>query len=200
MRSEAQVICQLANLVLGDKPVDWKALTEAKQVRQLIAQAIPGWQEIATIDDTKQEFTISGRVFHQPAFNTPSGKAIMHVTPIPEYNEQALRLITLRSEGQFNSVVYEEYDLYRGMPHRHCVLVSIEDMKLLKVKDGERVRVKGEAGTMDNIEVIKGEIKSGTVAMFYPEANVLIKGQIDRRSMTPSFKTSPVWIEKVSTK
>ncbi len=200
MRSEAQVICQLANLVLGDKPVDWIALTEAKQVRQLIAQAIPGWQDIATIDDTKQEFTISGRVFHQPAFNTPSGKAIMHVTPIPQYNEQALRLITLRSEGQFNSVVYEEYDLYRGMPHRNCVLVSVEDMELLQVKDGERVRVKGEAGSMDNIEVVKGEIKAGTVAMFYPESNVLIKGQIDNRSKTPSFKSSPVWIEKVSTK
>lgn len=200
MRSEAQVICQLANLVLGEKPVDWLALTEAKKVRQLIAQAIPGWQDIATIDDTKQEFTISGRVFHQPSFNTPSGKALMHVTPIPQYNEEALRLITLRSEGQFNSVVYEEYDLYRGIPHRHCVLVSQEDMDKLQVKDGERVVVKGEAGRLENIEVIKGDIKAGTVAMFYPEANILIKGIIDSRSKTPSFKSAPVWIEKVTSK
>jgi molybdopterin-dependent oxidoreductase alpha subunit len=196
MRSEAQVICQLANLVLGANPVDWIKLTEAKQVRQLIAQAIPGWQEIATIDDTNQEFTISGRVLHKPTFNTPSGKAIMHVTPIPQFDENALRLITLRSEGQFNSVVYEEYDLYRGIPHRHCVLVSQDDMDKLSIKDGERVRVKGEAGAMSNIEVIKGDIKSGTVAMFYPEANVLIKGHIDSRSKTPSFKSAPVWIEK----
>jgi molybdopterin-dependent oxidoreductase alpha subunit len=198
MRSEAQVICQLANLVLGNTPVDWMALTEAKQVRQLIAQAIPGWQEIGTMDDTKQEFTIAGRVFHQPSFNTPSGKAIMHVTPIPKFNEQALRLITLRSEGQFNSVVYEEYDLYRGIPHRHCVLISQEDLDTLSIKDGERVLVRGEAGTMKNIEAVKGDIKAGTVAMFYPEANVLIKGHIDGRSKTPSFKSAPVWIEKVS--
>jgi molybdopterin-dependent oxidoreductase alpha subunit len=200
MRSEAQVICHLANLVLGSTPVDWIKLTEAKEVRKLIAEAIPGWKDIGTMDDTKKEFTISGRVFHEPTFNTPSGKAIMSVTPIPQYNEEALRLITLRSEGQFNSVVYEEYDLYRGIPHRHCILVSQEDMDKLSVKDGERVLVKGEAGSMNNIEVIKGDIKSGTVAMFYPEANVLIKGLIDSRSKTPAFKSAPVWIEKISSK
>ncbi|MBS2005398.1 MAG: FdhF/YdeP family oxidoreductase [Cyanobacteria bacterium SZAS TMP-1] len=196
MRSEAQVICQLANLVLGDKPVDWLKLTKAREVRKLIAEAIPGLQEIATMDDTKQEFTITGRVFHQPTFNTPSGKAIMQVTPIPEFDEQALRLITLRSEGQFNSVVYEEYDLYRGIPHRHCILVSKEDLERLAIKDGQRVKVRGQAGEMTNIEVIKGDIKAGTVAMFYPEANVLIQGNLDKRSKTPSFKSAPVWIEK----
>jgi len=74
MRSEAQVICQLANLVLGQEPVDWIKLTAAKEVRKLIAEAIPGWQEIGTMDDTKQEFTITGRVFHQPVLTLPRAR------------------------------------------------------------------------------------------------------------------------------
>jgi len=121
----------------------------------------------------------------------------MSVAPMPQFDDNALRLITMRSEGQFNSVVYEEYDLYRGIPHRHCILVSKDDMDKLSIKDGERVKVKGQAGTMTNIEVVKGDIKAGTVAMFYPESNILIKSNIDKRSKTPSFKSAPVWIEKV---
>lgn len=196
MRSEAQLICTLANMVLGKEPVDWLKLTEAREVRKLIAEAIPGWQEIGTMDDTRKEFTISGRVFHTPRFNTKNGKAQMFPTPIPKFEEDMLRLITLRSEGQFNSVVYEEYDIYRGIPHRFCILVSSQDCTKLGIKDGEKVRVVGEAGRLDNIEVVVGDIKAGTVAMFYPESNVLIKANIDSRSKTPAFKSAPVKIEK----
>jgi len=48
---------------------------------------------------------------------------------------------------------------------------------------------------MDNIEIVIGAIRDGVVAMFYPESNVLIKGRVDPRSGTPSFKSAPVRIE-----
>lgn len=80
------------------------------------------------------------------------------------------------------------------MPHRYCILMSKEDAEKLNIEDGRRVRVLGEAGEMDNIEVVVGQIRSGTVAMFYPEANVLIKANIDKRSRTPNFKSAPVRI------
>ncbi|HYV26704.1 MAG TPA: molybdopterin dinucleotide binding domain-containing protein, partial [Candidatus Eisenbacteria bacterium] len=195
MRSESEVICDLANRVLGQDPVDWLKLKDHKQVRELISKTIPGWKEIAEIDATKTEFTIPGRVYHHAKFSTASGNARMHKTPLPTLKKDGLSLITLRSEGQFNTVVYEEHDLYRGIPHRHCVLVSSEDAGKLKIKDGQRVTVRGEAGKMDNIEVVVGKIKPGAVAMFYPESNVLIKGNIDPRSKTPAFKSAPVWID-----
>jgi molybdopterin-dependent oxidoreductase alpha subunit len=197
MRAESEVICDLANRVLGNEPVDWTRLKDHKEVRRLIAEAIPGWQEIATIDDTKKEFTIDGRIFHTPVFKTASGKAIMHQTTIPETNLKAgsLRLVTLRSEGQFNTVVYEEADIYRGMPHRNCILLSEADAKILKIKHGQRVTVSGEAGSLNHIEVVVGQIRQGVAAMFYPESNVLIKGVIDKRSKTPAFKSAPIWIE-----
>jgi molybdopterin-dependent oxidoreductase alpha subunit len=196
MRAESDVICDIATRVLGDSPVDWSRLKDHHEVRKLIAEVIPGWKEIAEIDSTKREFTVTGRVFHSPEFPTANKRALMHKTPLPKFDSDALRLITLRSEGQFNTVVYEENDFYRGMPHRFCILMAEEDANKLNVQDGQRVTVRGEAGTMENIEVIFGQIKPGVVAMFYPEANVLIDGRVDPRSKTPSFKSAPVWIER----
>lgn len=194
MRAESEVICDLANRVLGSDPVDWNRLRDHNEVRRLIAEAIPGWKDIATIGDTGKEFTVGGRVFHTPKFPTADGRAAMHRTPLPQFDSDALRLITLRSEGQFNTVVYEEHDLYRGIPHRFCVLLSAEDADRLNIKDGQRVKVTGEAGEMDDIEAVVGKIRPGVVAMYYPESNVLIKANVDPRSRTPSFKSAPVRI------
>lgn len=194
MQSEAALICQLANAVLGNTPVDWNRLTNMTEVRKLIAETIPGWRAIEDIAATGREFTIAGRVFHNPQFPMPEGKAKMHRTALPQ-KISALRLITLRSEGQFNTVVYEEHDLYRGIPHRFCILLSLDDAKELGVKEGQRVTVRGEAGKLDNIEVVIGPIKSGVVAMYYPEANCLIKANVDELSRTPAFKSAPVWID-----
>jgi len=119
----------------------------------------------------------------------------MHPTPLPKPVSDGLILMTLRSEGQFNTVVYDEYDFYRGVPHRYCILMSKEDALKLGVKDGQRVTVQGEAGRLENIEVVIGAIRSGAVAMYYPESNVLIKANVDSRSKTPAFKSAPVWIE-----
>lgn len=196
MRAESHVIVDIAEGVLGRVPFDWSSLRSHHAIREIIAKAIPGWQEIQNIDAAGKEFTISGRVFHTPEFPVQaSGRALMHKTPLPPKRGDEFRLITLRSEGQFNSVVYEEHDLYRGVPHRFCVLMSQEDATRLKLQDGSRVTVRGEAGKMQNIEVVISTIKPGVLAMYYPESNVLISANLDDRSKTPAFKSAPVWIE-----
>ncbi|MDZ4834531.1 MAG: FdhF/YdeP family oxidoreductase [Candidatus Melainabacteria bacterium] len=194
LRAESDIICDIADRVLSSHPVDWQRLKNHNEVRKLISEIIPGWEQIGTINDTKGEFTIPGRLYHSPKFNTANGKALMHKTELPELDADTLTLMTIRSEGQFNTVVYEEYDLYRGIPHRFCVMMAEADIKRLNLKDGQRVTVSGEAGSLDNIEVVAGNIKDGVVAMFYPESNVLIKANIDPRSRTPAFKSAPVWI------
>lgn len=194
MRSEADIICDLAHRVLGNAPVDWRKLTDLKEVRKLIAQTIPGWSEITQVDTTGREFTVNGRVFHTPQFPMPGGKAFMQRTPVRE-PPSGLRLITLRSEGQFNTVVYEEHDLYRGIPHRFCILMSAEDAARLNVRDGQRVKVRGEAASMENIEVVIANIRAGVTAMYYPEANRLLRANVDELSRTPAFKSAPVWID-----
>lgn len=201
MRAESDIIVDLAARIFGSEPFDWTKLRDHNEVRKVIAKSIPGFSEIENIDKTSKEFTIGGRVFHTPHFPTTSGKAQMHPTPLPPpLKAGEFRLMTLRSEGQFNSVVYEEHDLYRGVPHRHCVIISEQDAASLSLRDGDRVTVNGEAGKLDNIEIFVSEIKSGTVAMYYPEANVLIRPRIDSRSRTPAFKSAPVTIQPYSRK
>ncbi|HNB25180.1 MAG TPA: molybdopterin-dependent oxidoreductase, partial [Candidatus Melainabacteria bacterium] len=60
MMPESEIICDIANRVLGKDPFDWTTLRDHKKVRELISKTIPGWQELGTIDDTKREFTITG--------------------------------------------------------------------------------------------------------------------------------------------
>jgi molybdopterin-dependent oxidoreductase alpha subunit len=196
MRAESDVICDLASRVLGAEPVDWGRMRSHVEVRKLIAEVIPGWEPIAEIDATKKEFTIEGRILHTSVFNLPQAKAAMHKTPLPKINPDELRLMTIRSEGQFNTVVYEEHDLYRGVPHRHCIILSPEDAERHSMRDGERIVVHGEAGSLNNIEVCIGRIRAGVAAMYYPEANVLIKSNLDPRSATPAFKSAPITIAK----
>ena len=47
----------------------------------------------------------------------------------PRGDERQLRLMTVRSEGQFNTVVYEEEDIYRGQERRDVILMNPADMQ-----------------------------------------------------------------------
>ncbi|MEM9511102.1 MAG: FdhF/YdeP family oxidoreductase [Cyanobacteria bacterium P01_E01_bin.48] len=206
--AEVDFLIELAHRLHGDTPVDWRRLKDTRYVRQLIAQTIPGYEAIATIDDTKREFTISGRIFTEPHFPTPSGKAQMQMTPLPNLtlpnvedfgvseSERGLvvALITGRSYGQHNTVVYRTEDRYRGMPHRHCILMNAEDVAAAELKNHQRVSVRGNAGQLDDIEIICGAIRRGAALMFYPEANVLMKAELDPRSHTPAYKRVPVLV------
>ena len=103
--------------------------------------------------------------------------------------------MTIRSEGQFNTVVYEEYDLYRGIETRDVVLIHPEDASQLELEHGVLARITGPGGTMDRIRVsIFPKIKKGNVAMYFPEANVLLSRVVDPLSRTPAFKGARISI------
>ena len=96
--------------------------------------------------------------------------------------------MTLRSEGQFNTVVYEEEDLYRGTTRRDVVMMAAEDAAGLGVGEGDWVVVETESGSM-RVCVSIIDIRPGNIAMYYPEANVLVPQRIDKDSGTPAFKS-----------
>jgi molybdopterin-dependent oxidoreductase alpha subunit len=106
-----------------------------------------------------------------------------------------LRLMTVRSEGQFNTVVYEDYDLYRNVERRDVILVHPDDIARIGLKPEQRVTIRSEVGSMDNI-ILRAfpEIRSGNVLMYYPESNVLVPRTLDPQSKTPAFKNVLVTI------
>jgi molybdopterin-dependent oxidoreductase alpha subunit len=208
LKPEIAFLAELAHRLHGDQPIDWRRLQEPQYVRQLIAQTIPGYEKIGTIDQTKEEFTIGGRILDQPKFSTPSGKAMLHVTPLPDLSLPGpeffdlpadqpgivLALMTGRSYSQHNTVVYQIGDKYRGMPHRNCILVNRRDAERLGVAEHGSVTVRGNAGQMEKVEVIFGAVRPGAALMFYPEVNVIFSAKVESRSGTPAYKRVPVCI------
>jgi len=152
---------------------------------------IPGFAPLSDIDRTRREFHIEGRRLNAAAFPTASQKATFHAVglpPVPPLADRQLRLMTVRSEGQFNTVVYEEEDLYRGQERRDVILMSPEDMQRLGLTTDALVTVRSAAGEMRAQLVRPFDVKAGNAVMYYPEANVLVPREVDPRSKTPAFK------------
>lgn len=198
-RSEVEVLTTIGRLVLGETgPVNWQQLESHDAIRQLIAELIPGFEPIADIGKTKKEFHIEGRQLAARTFPTPSGKAKFHGVAIParaELGPNQFRMMTIRSEGQFNSVVYEEEDLYRNQDRRDIILMNKDDMARLGFKTDSLVRIWNSVGEMRLQRVRPFDVRAGNTMMYTPEANVLIPRDVDPQSKTPGFKNILINVE-----
>jgi anaerobic selenocysteine-containing dehydrogenase len=197
-RSEVDIIASLAGRVLRDSsPVDWQALKATCDIRQMIARIIPGYERIGEIDRTSQEFQVGTRTFHEARFFTPSGKAKFKVNPLPPLRGSLpqLRLMTVRSEGQFNTVVYEEADIYRRQERRDVILLNRDDIVSLGLRADQRVTVRSSVGFMPHVLVRPFDIRSGNALMYFPEANMLVPAATDPLSKTPAFKSVLITLE-----
>ena len=199
MKSEVEIIASIAERILPEGRFDWPELRSHQSLREKMARVVPGYEPVGEVGASKREFHIGGRIFHEPRFNTPSGRARFHPVSLPDFDPGPgkFRLITLRSEGQFNTVVYEDEDLYRGNRTRDVVMISKIDARRLHVGEGDRVLVFSEAGEME-VSVAIVDIRTGNAAMYYPEANTVVPRKLDPRSHTPAFKSAAVSITPVA--
>jgi anaerobic selenocysteine-containing dehydrogenase len=119
-------------------------------------------------------------------------------------NREALTLTTIRSHDQYNTTIYGMNDRYRGVAgRRDVVFVNERDLSSRGLKHGDLVdmTVAPDTGSkpgrrvMRNLTAIAYDIAQGSVATYYPEANVLVAlDQYDVKSGTPSYKSTPVLI------
>ncbi|TXT26891.1 MAG: oxidoreductase subunit alpha, partial [Planctomycetota bacterium] len=191
-RSEVSVLVEIARRVLGDSisgSLNWSDLHSHSAVRNLIAELIPGLEQIRDIDQTKREFHITGRNLANRSFPTPTGKAKFQTAPLPLPPDGQIRLMTVRSEGQFNSVVYDEEDIYRGQERRDVILLSQVDLDRLGLKPDQRVRVRSVTGEMRYLLARPFDVRPGNAIAYYPEANILVPRDVDPQSKTPGFKS-----------
>lgn len=198
VRPEVTILSDLGERLLPDSPIDFGAFKKHRRVREAIAASVPGMEELADIDVAKREFHIRNRILHTPKFATLSGKAVFRVIEPPGSGgaEAPFTLSTVRSEGQFNSIVYEERDSYRGTETRWCVVMNAEDMDDLGVEEGARVNLRSRHGVMEEVTAYAYDLPRGDAMAYYPEANILTGVEVDPRSRTPSFKATPIWITR----
>lgn len=197
-KSETHILADLASLVLDDSKVDFQSFKNFDSVREAIANIVPGMQKLKNISVAREEFHIANRLLHKPIFNTPSGKATFIKLSLKKPNEQnqfPFTLASVRSEGQFNSIIYETSDSYRGTKTRWVVLMNPADIKALGKNTGDKVTVKSSIGEMRDVTLHSFDVSQGNVLAYYPEANQLIGLERDPRSKTPAFKSVSVSVE-----
>jgi molybdopterin-dependent oxidoreductase alpha subunit len=196
VKPETVILCNIAKQLLPDSPIDWEAFKSHPKVRAAIAKTVPGLEALADIDVAKREFHIGQRVLHERSFGTADGRAHFVAMPMPKLSlgDFPLTLATVRSEGQFNTMIYEERDSYRNGATRDTVMLNREDMAMFGVAAGDRVTLRSATGTME-AAVIPFDLPRGSALAYFPEANVLSGRAVDPRSKTPAFKSIPITIE-----
>ncbi|PLX04528.1 MAG: histidine kinase [Marinilabiliales bacterium] len=195
VHTEVAIIAEIARGVLGNKPIDFRVLDSHEKIRKLISKTVSGFEKMKDIDNSKEEFQISGRTFHNPSFSTPDNKASFKVCPIREFNDHkgSFRMMSVRSEGQFNSIIYDEFDRFRGQTSRNVVMMNKDDISSMGLKENMLVNLKSSVGEMQNMFVRELDITPGNIMTYYPESNVLIPTAVDPRSKTPGYKLA--WVK-----
>lgn len=110
LRSEVDILSDIGMGVVDKSSFDFSTFKKHTTIRHAIAKSIPGMQNLADIDVAKKEFFIRNRIKHTPEFNMPDNRAVFIVNPHDHPEERkaqhAFTLMSIRSEGQFNSIIY----------------------------------------------------------------------------------------------
>ncbi|MFN4099351.1 MAG: molybdopterin dinucleotide binding domain-containing protein, partial [Pararhodobacter sp.] len=108
-------------------------------------------------------------------------------------------LMTLRSNGQFNTTIYDDTDRLRGLNgDRMIVLMSPDDVMQEGLAEGDLVTLvsahdDGFERRLGGLRIVPYDLPRGCVGAYYPEANPLIPlGLYDQASKTPASKGVPV--------
>ncbi|WP_225758582.1 FdhF/YdeP family oxidoreductase [Leclercia sp. Marseille-Q4284] len=205
LRSEPAIVAGIAHATLTNSNTDWLELVaDYDRIRDRIEQTLPGFENF------NARIRIAGG-FRMPLppteriWPTPTGKAMFSLFDgveenLPGEGENVLRLVTLRSHDQYNTTIYALDDRYRGVFGRRDVLFMNEaDMQQLGLEHGDRVDITtalpDSQQRLNDITLVAYSIAPGTVAAYYPEANVLVPlHYLDKESGTPSYKSVPVHI------
>jgi molybdopterin-dependent oxidoreductase alpha subunit len=208
--SEPRIIAGIAKATLPpNERVDWdRWASDYASVRDAIEATYPD-----------QFHNFNARMwkpggFHRPIpaskreWKTQTGKANF-VTPrglsadpdTEQSDPDVLRLITMRSNDQFNTTIYGYDDRFRGVKGTRMVLfVSHADVARLRLRDGQTVDLvcaaqDGVARRVDGFRVLPFDIPAGCVGGYYPECNPLIPlWHHAERSKVPAAKSVPVRI------
>ena len=149
-----------------------------------------------------------GNSAHERIWKTDSGKAV--ITTPGQLNSLGFkdapgryRLVTLRSNDQFNTTIYGYSDRFRGIEGtRDVLMMNPEDIEDAGLVNGETVRLvtdidDGHDRRLGGLTLIAYKIPRGTVASYYPECNVLNPiTHHDELSKTPASKSIPVRVER----
>ncbi|USI74433.1 FdhF/YdeP family oxidoreductase [Sphingomonas morindae] len=207
--SEVAIVAGLAQATLPPNPrlkwAEWTA--DYGLIRDEIAAIYP--EEFH--DFNARMFTpggfYRGNSARERVWKTKSGKADFTVPTqlssigVPDAPGR-YRLITMRSNDQFNTTIYGYSDRLRGIEGtRDVLLINPREMERAGLHEGQRVALVSDAGDgvhrrVGGLKVLPFALPDGCLGGYYPECNALIPlWYHDQASKTPAAKGVPVRIE-----
>ncbi|MCB5175715.1 FdhF/YdeP family oxidoreductase [Microvirga lenta] len=211
--SEPKIVAEMAKAALPPKKeVPWDEwVADYARVRDAIEETYP--------DDFRD---FNDRMWQPGGFPRPvaardrqwktkTGKAnfivprsLEEALGLAEESRDILKLMTVRSNDQFNTTVYGYHDRFRGIKGtRRVILMNRNDMARLGLEEGEMVTLRtavddGVSREVSDMRVTPYDVPEGCCASYYPECNPLIPlWHHAERSKVPAAKSIPIRIERM---
>jgi molybdopterin-dependent oxidoreductase alpha subunit len=210
LRSEPSIVAGLAKATIPPNPkLDWDAwVADYSRIRDAIAESYP-----ESFHDFNARMWQPGG-FHRPLparerkWKTKTGKANF-ITPktlsgnVDTQSDTIFQLTTLRSQGQFNTTVYNDRDRFRGVHGTRMVLfMNRNDVDRLGFAEHEIVSLVTALDSevprhVEGFIVRPYDIPEGCLGGYYPECNPLVPmNHHAEGSMVPAVKGVPVRIQR----
>lgn len=216
LRSEVNIIANIAHATLGDNPVDWLKLADDNaQIRDLIAMTVAGFEDFNQKLQQPGGFYL-GNTAADLTWLTATSKAEFSTEPLPtnifpllvtehitRQKQTVFTLQSLRSHDQYNTTIYGMDDRYRGIEgERKVLFINPKDAQKLKMAESEMVTI--TSIWHDNItrqvsgfKLVHYDIPRGNLAAYYPETNPLVPiDSVGDKSFTPTSKSIAVILSK----
>ncbi|WP_430307311.1 FdhF/YdeP family oxidoreductase [Rhizobium sp. 0TCS1.26] len=206
--SEMAIVAGIAKATLPANPkVRWDEwVGDYSIVRDLIEETYP--EEFRAFNE--RVFTpggfYKGNSARERIWKTESGRAEFTVPKelsAAGFEDRAgrYRLITLRSNDQFNTTIYGYSDRLRGIEGtRSVLLINPQEMQRAGLREGQVVGLESDADDgrkryVGGLSVTPFDLPDGCLGGYYPELNALIAlSHHDVQSKTPASKAVPVRI------
>ena len=208
LRSETAIVAAIAQATLEPNPkVPWAEwVGDYARVRDAIEAT---WPDV--FRDFNGRFRTPGG-FQRPiparerVWKTDTGKAnfivpdgLLADPDTPEEGDDVLRLMTMRSDDQFNTTIYSLNDRFRGIHGtRQVVLMHVDDIARLGLEEGATVTActavdDGHRREVAGLRVTPFDVPRGCAAAYFPECNPLVPlAHHAEKSKVPAFKSIPV--------
>ncbi|WP_127091121.1 FdhF/YdeP family oxidoreductase [Aquabacter cavernae] len=199
LRSEVSILAAIARATLPDSTIDWEGMVaDYDRIRDKIEEVFPDFADFNARIRTPGGFRLPVPASERK-WNTPDGKAhFLTSSALDEddgRDEGTLVCTTLRSHDQYNTTIYGLNDRYRGVTgRRDVVFIHPDDLADAGLAHGDCIDIVAqEDRVLAGVTAVSYPIARGSVAAYYPEANVLIGYKdYDRASGVPSYKSVPV--------
>lgn len=208
LKSELAIVAGIAKATLSASPkLKWDEWTaDYSLVRDLIEYTYPKDFKDYNARMFQPGGFYRGNSAHDRVWNTEPKKAIFTAPGrlnALSFDDRAgrYRLVTIRSNDQFNTTIYGYSDRFRGVEGtRDVVLMAEQDVLDAGLREGQKITLQsnfedGKRRQLGGLAIKIHDLPRGTIAAYYPECNVL--NAIDHHdvlSKTPASKAIPVTI------